>query len=128
MQVLSSYAAGQWQEGQGEGAPLENPTTGEIVARTSTAGIDMRAAVEHAREVGGPALRRMTFAERAAMLKGLSAAIHEAREELIDMGAINGGNTRGDAKFDIDGATGTLAAYASFGKRLVLGSFDTCMR
>ena len=118
MQVLSSYAAGQWQEGQGEGAPLENPTTGEIVARTSTAGIDMRAAVEHARQVGGPALRRMTFAERAAMLKGLSAAIHEAREELIDMGAINGGNTRGDAKFDIDGATGTLAAYASFGKRL----------
>ena len=60
----------------------------------------------------------MTFAERAAMLKGLSAAIHEAREELIDMGAVNGGNTRGDAKFDIDGATGTLAAYASFGKRL----------
>ena len=50
MQVLSSYAAGQWQEGQGEGA-LENPTTGEIVARTSTAGIDMRA-VEHARRSG----------------------------------------------------------------------------
>lgn len=118
MQVLTSYAAGQWREGQGEGATLENPTTGEVVARTSTAGIDMAAVVEHARKVGGPALRRMTFAERAAMLKGLSAAIHEVREELIDMGAVNGGNTRGDAKFDIDGATGTLAAYASFGKRL----------
>ncbi|MEL6907508.1 MAG: 3,4-dehydroadipyl-CoA semialdehyde dehydrogenase, partial [Planctomycetota bacterium] len=70
------------------------------------------------RDVGGPALRAMTFPERAAMLKGLSAAIHEIREELIEMGARNGGNTRGDAKFDVDGATGTLAAYASFGKRL----------
>lgn len=118
MQTLKSYINGSWQAGEGDGSALENPTTGEIVARCSTDGLDLAAAVRHAREVGGPALRKMTFPERAAMLKGLSAAIHEVREELIAMGAVNGGNTRGDAKFDIDGATGTLAAYASFGKRL----------
>ncbi len=118
MQTLQSYLAGQWQTGQGEGTALENPTTGEIVARCSTQGLDFATAVAHGRDVGGPALRKMTFAERAQMLKGLSAVIHEAREELIEMGSRNGGNTRGDAKFDIDGATGTLAAYASFGKRL----------
>ncbi|MEL6714086.1 MAG: aldehyde dehydrogenase family protein, partial [Planctomycetota bacterium] len=118
MQILDSYLAGQWQAGQGDGTALENPTTGEIVARCSTAGLDLGAAVRYGRDVGGPALRAMTFPERAAMLKGLSAAIHEIREELIEMGGRNGGNTRGDAKFDIDGATGTLAAYASFGKRL----------
>lgn len=118
MQILESYLSGSWQSGQGDGTALENPTTGEIVARCSTTGLDLGAAVRYAREVGGPALRKMTFAERAAMLKGLSAAIHEVREELIEMGSRNGGNTRGDAKFDIDGATGTLAAYASFGKRL----------
>ncbi|MFT5735546.1 MAG: oxepin-CoA hydrolase/3-oxo-5,6-dehydrosuberyl-CoA semialdehyde dehydrogenase [Planctomycetota bacterium] len=125
MQTLSSYLSGQWQTGQGEGTALENAVTGEIVARCSTAGLDLGAAVRHAREVGGPALRKMTFTERAAMLKGLSAAIHEVREELIEMGSRNGGNTRGDAKFDIDGATGTLAAYASFGKRLGDRSFLT---
>jgi len=118
MQTLKSYINGSWQAGEGDGSALENPTTGEIVARCSTDGLDLAAAVRHARDVGGPALRKMTFPERAAMLKGLSAAIHEVREELIAMGAVNGGNTRGDAKFDIDGATGTLAAYASFGKRL----------
>ena len=118
MQTLQSYLSGQWQTGQGEGTALENAATGEIVARCSTQGLDLGAAVRYAREVGGPALRKMTFAERAAMLKGLSAAVHEIREELIEMGSRNGGNTRGDAKFDIDGATGTLAAYASFGKRL----------
>ena len=118
MQTLSSYLSGQWQTGQGEGTALENAVNGETVARCSTQGLDLGAAVRYAREVGGPALRKMTFTERAAMLKGLSAAIHEVREELIEMGSRNGGNTRGDAKFDIDGATGTLAAYASFGKRL----------
>ena len=30
----------------------------------------------------------------------------------------NAGNTRSDAKFDIDGASGTLAAYADLGKDL----------
>ena len=118
MQTLQRYVVGQWMAGSGQGSTLENPTTGEQVATCSTEGVDFGAVVRHAREVGGPALRAMTFAERAAMLKGLSAAIHEIREELIDMGAVNGGNTRGDAKFDVDGATGTLAAYASFGKRL----------
>lgn len=118
MQTLQSYLAGQWQTGQGEGTALENSITGEIVARCSTQGLDFSAAVAHGRKVGGPALRKMTFGERAQMLKGLSVAIHEIREELIEMGSRNGGNTRGDAKFDIDGATGTLAAYASFGKRL----------
>ena len=118
MQTLQSYIAGQWQTGQGEGTALENAATGETVARCSTEGLDLGAAVRHAREVGGLALRKMTFAERAEMLKGLSGAIHEIREELISMGARNGGNTRGDAKFDIDGATGTLAAYAALGKDL----------
>ena len=60
----------------------------------------------------------MTFAERAQMLKELSAALHEHREELIDLSIANAGTTRGDAKFDVDGATGTLAAYGYFGKEL----------
>src|SRR5205814_1445 len=30
----------------------------------------------------------------------------------------NGGNTRGDAKFDVDGASATLAAYADVGAKL----------
>jgi 3,4-dehydroadipyl-CoA semialdehyde dehydrogenase len=48
----------------------------------------------------------------------MSKAIHAHRDELLDLAIRNGGNTRGDAKFDIDGAWGTLAYYAELGKEL----------
>ncbi|MCA8969616.1 MAG: 3,4-dehydroadipyl-CoA semialdehyde dehydrogenase [Planctomycetes bacterium] len=118
MQRLQSYVYGTWHTGTGEHRPLYDPTTEEVLAECSSEGVDFGKVVNHGREVGGPALRGVGFAARAGMLKALSAAIHEHREELIDLSVRNGGNRRGDAKFDIDGATGTLAAYASFGKRL----------
>lgn len=118
MHTLQSYLCGSWQSGQGDPQPLENAVNGETVAQVTSRGLDLAAAVRHAREVGGPALRAMTFEERGKALKALSAAIHEIREELIDLAAQNGGCTRGDAKFDIDGATGTLAAYAHYAKGL----------
>jgi oxepin-CoA hydrolase/3-oxo-5,6-dehydrosuberyl-CoA semialdehyde dehydrogenase len=52
------------------------------------------------------------------MLMGASKAIFAQRDALIEIALRNGGNTRKDAKFDIDGATATLAAYAEWGKRL----------
>jgi 3,4-dehydroadipyl-CoA semialdehyde dehydrogenase len=115
---LKSYLNGTWQEGEGEGSTLFDPTTGEPVATTSTKGLDLKAACAFARDKGGPALRAMSFAERGAMLKKLSEAMHEAREELIEVSRSNGGTTRKDAKFDIDGASGTLGAYAHMGKTL----------
>ncbi len=120
-QQLQSYLSGAWVTGSGAGTPLVNPTTEETLASASSEGLDLGAALAHARETGGPALRAMTFAERGAALKALSAAIHEHREELIELGIANAGNTRGDAKFDIDGATGTLAAYAHFAKSMPEG-------
>ena len=114
---LSSYVCGEWVEGTGGFAELVNPTTEEVLAETSTGGVDFGAVLDHARTKGNPALRSMTFAERGAVIGGLSKAIHEHREELIDLAIANGGNTRGDAKFDIDGATGTLAYYAKLAKR-----------
>jgi len=115
---LRSYILDDWFEGEGPFRPLVNPATEEAVAETSTAGIDFITVLEHARAVGGPALRAMTFAERGAMLKALSKALYARREELLAVAMQNGGNTRGDAKFDVDGATGTLAYYASLGRRL----------
>jgi len=118
MQRLSSYALGAWHSGGKNAAIISNPTTLEPVAECSTEGIDFAAVTRHGRESGGPALRAMTFGQRGALLKDLSAAIHEHREELIAIGCQDGGNTRGDAKFDIDGATGTLAAYAHLAQSL----------
>ncbi|GJM20646.1 MAG: hypothetical protein DHS20C15_05610 [Planctomycetota bacterium] len=118
MKLLESYLAGRWQRGSGEPTPLVNPTTDETLAGASSEGLDLAEALRHGRDVGGPALRALSFAERAAALKAMSQVIHAERETLIEMGVSNAGNTRGDAKFDIDGATATLAAYAHFAKRL----------
>jgi 3,4-dehydroadipyl-CoA semialdehyde dehydrogenase len=118
MRQLASYLMDRWVSGEGTGATLVDAATGAPVATTSTAGLDLGAAMDHARRVGGPALRGMTFAERGALLQRLSVAIHEARDELIELAILNSGNTRGDAKFDIDGASGTLAWYAALGARL----------
>jgi len=118
MITLKSYLNGQWQAGEGDGASLVNPTTEEAVAHASTKGLDVKSALAFGRDKGGAALRAMSFAERGALLKSWSAALHEHREALIDISLDNGGTTRKGAKFDIDGATGTLMYYASLGKKL----------
>src|SRR5205085_11095969 len=85
--------------------------------QTSSAGIDLGDAIAVARRAGA-ALRAMTFAERGAILAAMAKAIHGARDELLGLATLNGGNTRGDGKFDVDGAAGTLAHYAELGARL----------
>ncbi|MGM0577489.1 MAG: 3,4-dehydroadipyl-CoA semialdehyde dehydrogenase [Myxococcota bacterium] len=118
METLESYVGGRWQPGAGEPVVLVNPATEEPVAKTSTQGLDVREALARAREVGGAALRSMTFAERGEMLEALSRAVVEQRETLLELSMINNGATRGDAKFDVDGASFTLASYARLGREL----------
>ena len=117
MLKLKSFVSGDWHDG-GNAATLFNPATEEPLAETGTAGIDFAAALDHARTVGGPALRALSFTERAEKLRGLYDALFEMREEFIELSITNGGNTRNDAKFDIDGATTTLLAYIDVGKEL----------
>ncbi len=117
MQTLTSYVGGRWVTGEGPWTDLTDPTTEEVIARASTGGVDFGAAVRHAR-AAGPALRALTFAERGALLEKAAKAIHAVREELLDLAIANGGNTRSDAKFDVDGATGTLMHYAELGRAL----------
>ena len=128
-ELLKSYVGGDFQAGEEGLAALINPTTDEVVAQTSTAGIDMAGALAYARDTGGPGLRALSFAQRAELLGKASKALHAHRDELLDLSTLNGGNTRGDAKFDVDGATGTLAYYAKLGANLsqtpLLGDGET---
>jgi len=116
MSVLQSYTGGQWRTPSGEGAPLLDAVTGEEVARISSEGIDMAAALEYGRSVGGPALRELTFHQRAALLKSLGSYLREHREDLYALSARTGA-TLLDSKFDVDGGIGVLASYASKGRR-----------
>src|SRR5438105_8202351 len=118
MQTLRSFVGGRWVEGKEPFSTLVNPSTEEPLARTSSNGIDFGEVVEFSRSQGGPALRQLSFAQRGELLKAWSKALHAARDELIGLAIQNGGNTRGDAKFDIDGGIATLAHYAELGAQL----------
>ena len=114
--VLGSYVNGSWMSPSAGGAPLLDAVTGEQVATISSAGIDMRAALEYGRAAGGPALRGLTFHERAAILKSVGQFLREHRPELYALSARTGA-TLFDARFDVDGGIGVLASYASQGRR-----------
>lgn len=118
MKTLRSYVCGSWHEAKSGLAPLLNPSTEEVVATAGSDGVDFGAALAYAREKGGPALRAMTFAERGALLKEMSKAMREHRDELLALSAENNGTTGPDGSFDVDGASGTLAYYAMQGKIL----------
>ncbi|MBC8092777.1 MAG: phenylacetic acid degradation bifunctional protein PaaZ, partial [Pseudonocardia sp.] len=113
--VLRSYVRGGWHAPT-DGRPLHDAVTGEEVARISSDGVDMGAVLEHGRRVGGPALRELTFHQRAALLKALGGHLREHRAELYAVSAQTGA-TLGDSKFDVDGGIGVLLAYASKAKR-----------
>jgi len=113
---LESYAAGTWFRAQDEGEPLLDATTGEEVARISSKGLDLAGMVAHARTVGGPAIRALTFHERAALLKALAKHLSSDKDELYALSTRTGA-TRNDSMVDIDGGFGTLFSYASKGAR-----------
>ena len=113
---LMNFVSGGWY-GASEGLdPVASAVTGETVAELGSGGIDFAQMAHHAREVGGPALRAMTFHERAKMLKALAEAIMARKEELYELSAHTGA-TRTDGWVDIEGGAGTLFAYSSKGRR-----------
>jgi oxepin-CoA hydrolase / 3-oxo-5,6-dehydrosuberyl-CoA semialdehyde dehydrogenase len=114
--VLRSHVLGGWHTPSDEGRPLFDAVTGAEVARLSSAGVDFAAALEYGRRVGGPALRELTFHQRAALLKALAGHLREHREELYAVSAHTGA-TLYDSRFDVDGGIGVLLSYASKGRR-----------
>jgi oxepin-CoA hydrolase / 3-oxo-5,6-dehydrosuberyl-CoA semialdehyde dehydrogenase len=116
MTSLRSYVSGAWTEPADEGRPVLDAVTGEEVVRISSAGIDVAAALDYGRTTGGPALRELTFHQRAGLLKSLGLMLREHRPELYALSARTGA-TLGDARFDVDGGIGVLLSYASKAKR-----------
>ncbi|MBB3764067.1 phenylacetic acid degradation bifunctional protein PaaZ [Sphingomicrobium lutaoense] len=113
---LMNYARGEWVCGAGDLRPIPSAIDGSEVARTGSDGLDFKAMLDHARKVGGPALRAMTFHERAWMLKSLGLAIMERKEELYALNP-HSGATRKDGWIDIDGGALTLLSYSSKGRK-----------
>jgi oxepin-CoA hydrolase / 3-oxo-5,6-dehydrosuberyl-CoA semialdehyde dehydrogenase len=115
-ETLASYIAGEWYSAPDEGTVVVDAATGDAVARVSTTGLDTRKMVAHARQVGGPGLRRLTFQERAAALKELATYLDANKAAYHELSLATGA-TRRDATGDIDGGIGTTFVFSSRGRR-----------
>lgn len=113
---LKNYVNGKWIEGSGEGVPLFNAVTGDRIAEATTNGIDFKSMLEYARSVGSPALRKMTFHQRARMLKALALHLNEKKEIFYKLSYATGA-TKSDSWVDIEGGIGNLFVMASKGRR-----------
>jgi 3,4-dehydroadipyl-CoA semialdehyde dehydrogenase len=116
--VLESYLSGAWRRGDGQGSPLVDPATGEVLAYANASGLDLRAALDHARTVGGPALRALDFAARAERIARIADVLQARRDDWYEIARRNSGNTKADAAIDVDGAIATLKYYAKLGSGL----------
>ena len=113
---LKNYALGQWVEGEGEGSTLYDGANGEIIGYASSKGLDFDAMLTYGREVGNPALRKMTFQQRGRMIKALALYLYERRKKYYEV-SYKTGATKADSWVDIEGGIGNLFANASLRKK-----------
>ncbi|MFD0917379.1 phenylacetic acid degradation bifunctional protein PaaZ [Pseudahrensia aquimaris] len=113
---VNSFALGGWHA-PGAGASLiYSAIHGREIARAGGAALDFQDMLDHAKSVGGPALRKLTFHDRAKMLKALAQYLGERKQALYDL-SFDTGATQKDHLIDIDGGIGTLFVFASKGRR-----------
>lgn len=116
MRTLQSYLRGTWVDGTGSERVLKDATTDEPVAVLQSPALDAKDVLTYARSVGGPNLRKMTFHERALMLKALALHLTEKKAALYELSSATG-CTQKDSWIDIDGGIGVLFTYGSKGRR-----------
>jgi oxepin-CoA hydrolase / 3-oxo-5,6-dehydrosuberyl-CoA semialdehyde dehydrogenase len=114
--LIKNYALDQWVATTGTPTPLYSAVTGAVVAEAGSEGLDCRAMLDHARHVGGPGLRAMSFHARARMVKTLAEALMARKEELYALNWATGA-TRQDGWIDIEGGAGTLFSASSKARR-----------
>ena len=114
--TLENFAEGKWVAGNGAMAELRSAVDGDVVALTSSQGLDFAGMLRFARGQAVSPLQAMTFHDRAKMLKALADALTARKEELYEL-SYNTGATKADSWIDIDGGIGTFAVYQSKGRR-----------
>ncbi len=113
---IGNFVRDQWIDGDGDGRALVSAVDGRPLANITSDGLDFQRMLEHARSVGGPALRKMTFHERGDMLKALAKFLTEHKKEFYAL-STDTGATRADSWIDIDGGISTLFVFSSKGRR-----------
>ena len=111
MKKFENFALGNWISGNGNETVLHNAITGAEIGTVSS-GLDFSSMMEYARNIGGPALRKLTFQQRGLMLKKLALHLHKVKSKFYPI-SFQTGATKIDSWIDIEGGIGNLFANAS---------------
>ncbi len=114
MKKTQNYVTGNWIDGTGEGVPMFDAVTGEVVALSDTTGLDFGEILNYGR-IKGETLRKMTFQERGNMLKKLALFLIKKKAAFYEL-SYRTGATKVDSWIDIEGGFGNLFANASLRK------------
>lgn len=114
--ALGSYLAGQWTQPTEPLRQIQSAVSGREIAAVADQLGDAGACVAHGKRTGGPALRAMTFHQRALILKQLAQHLNERRDQLYPLSRETGATDK-DALIDVDGGIATLFVFSSKGRR-----------
>ena len=78
--ILQNFMQGEWVSGEGEGSPIYDAVTGQLIHHATTRGLDFSRMLDYGRRVGNPALRKMTFQQRGLMLKKLALYLTKRKD------------------------------------------------
>lgn len=113
---VQSFACGAWIAPSSSARIVASAIDGSQFARSGTDTLNYQDMIGYATSKGGPALRALTFHDRARLLKALALHLREHRDELYQL-SYQTGATLSDSQIDIDGGIGTLLVFASKGRR-----------
>jgi oxepin-CoA hydrolase / 3-oxo-5,6-dehydrosuberyl-CoA semialdehyde dehydrogenase len=118
VEIVPSFVRGSWwtPDADAGAAPVLDASTGELLAKVSTEGLDLAAVVDYGRTTGQAELGTLTFHQRALKLKELAQYLNGRREEFYEVSAQTGA-TKIDSMIDIDGGIGVLFTFGSKGRR-----------
>ncbi|CAH0234295.1 MULTISPECIES: phenylacetic acid degradation bifunctional protein PaaZ [unclassified Arthrobacter] len=120
VEIVPSFIRGSWwtpdAASAAGAAPVLDASTGELLAKVSTEGLDLAAVVDYGRTTGQAELGTLTFHQRALKLKELAQYLNGRREEFYALSAQTGA-TKIDSMVDIDGGIGVLFTFGSKGRR-----------
>ncbi len=120
VEIVPSFIRGSWWTPDAASAtgaaPVLDASTGELLAKVSTEGLDLAAVVDYGRTTGQAELGTLTFHQRALKLKELAQYLNGRREEFYALSAQTGA-TKIDSMIDIDGGIGVLFTFGSKGRR-----------
>lgn len=120
VEIVPSFIRGSWwtpdAASAAGAAPVLDASTGELLAKVSTEGLDLAGVVDYSRTTGQAELGTLTFHQRALKLKELAQYLNGRREEFYALSAQTGA-TKIDSMIDIDGGIGVLFTFGSKGRR-----------